>query len=118
MAVTEIIRPAIPIRHTSQAPQKVLKSLQYGMEEEGVPCEFTTASGDAVSIAFEASKGSRFDVAVGVDGTNVVLHHAKFASDKPLFMISTRATDDMLRAIGADAARIVKRLPLKVIDRR
>lgn len=119
MAITtEIIKPAVPVRCTPQAPLDAIKQVEYGIEEEGVPSRRETASGDAVALAFEASKASRFEVAIALDAKQVVLHYSKFKADQPLFVIPTRAGDDMLRAIGADAARIVKRLPLKMLDRR
>ena len=114
----EIRKPMIHFFHTAQADRLVLREVELGMEEEGIPWEAAAGTGDALSLAWEAAKSSNLEVGVGADDQWIVLHYNKLEQDQPLFRISAQAGPAQARALGANAARLVKKLPLKALDRR
>lgn len=116
--VQEINKPSIRVRYTLGAPQEILWQLQYGMEEEGIPWESEVGASDAQTLAWEAARDSRLEVGIGLDRTDVVLQYAKLDQGQPLFQIPANSGEDAIRALGANAARLVKKLPLKAMDRR
>lgn len=118
-AAFEMTKPAIRLLSSSDAPAEALRQLQYGMEEEGIPWESGIGAGaDALSLAWEAAQASRLEVGLGLDAQSLVLHFSKLTRNEPLFHISARSDAGAVRALGANAARLVKKLPLKPLDRR
>lgn len=114
----EMSKPTVHVLCTSDAAPAALKELLYGLEEEGIPWEKDTkAGGDALSLAWEAAQASRLGVGVGVDGQSVVLHFNKLEREQPLYRIPARSIG-LARVLGANAARLVKKLPLKPLDGR
>lgn len=115
----EIRKPMIHFFHTAQADRLVLREVELGMEEEGIPWKLDQMKdGNALSLAWEAAKSSNLEVGVGADDKWIVLHYNKLEQDQPLFRISAQAGPAQARALGANAARLVKKLPLKALDRR
>ena len=115
----EMARPSIHVLCAPKAPAEVLRQLQYGMEEEEIPWENETRSGaDALALAWKAAQASRLGVGVGLDAQSLVLHVSKLEPERPLFRIPARSTAGQVRALGANAARLVKKMPLKPLDRR
>lgn len=53
--IQERIKPTVHVGCAEDAPQEVLRQLQYGMEEEGIPWEAAAGTGDALSLAWEAA---------------------------------------------------------------
>ena len=53
--IQERIKPTVHVRCAEDTPQEVLRQLQYGMEEEGIPWEAAAGTGDALSLAWEAA---------------------------------------------------------------
>lgn len=119
MPAVEMTKPTIHILYADGASEEVLRQIQFGMEEEGIPWEIATRSGvDASALAWEAAQASRLEVGVGLDAQSVVLHFSKLEAEQPLFQIPARSDVGLVRALGANAARLVKKLPLKSLDRR
>lgn len=115
-APVEMTKPNIRILISPDAPQAALRQLTYGMEEEGIPWEQGTRERmDALAMAWEGAQASRLEVGVGLDRQNVVLHYSKLGQDQPLYRVPARAADQV-RILGANAARLVKKLPLKPLD--
>ena len=54
----------------------------------------------------------------GLDRQALVLHYSKLEREQPLFRIPANSGMETVRALGANAARLVKKLPLKALDRR
>ncbi|MBM6869429.1 glycerol dehydratase reactivase beta/small subunit family protein [Pseudoflavonifractor phocaeensis] len=95
-----------------------LLMLLHGIEEEGIPFQMLDEQkGDAVALAWEASHQSRLEVGVGLDHDTLALHYGKLKADQPLFTISARSPEEQVRAIGANAARLVKKMPFKPVER-
>ena len=68
-----------------------------------------------MSLAWEASQQSRLSVGLGLDRDTLVLQFSKLKENEPLFQISARSPEWDVRAMGANAARLVKKLPFKLI---
>lgn len=115
MAYTEYERPTIKIYVApGYGREETLSQLRYGIEEEAIPFEVIPESGQgAVSLAWEASRASRLEVGLGLDNDLLVLHFGKLDRDKPVFQISARSPETDVRAMGANAARLVKKMPFK-----
>ena len=114
----EMKKPAVHVLCSPDVPETALRQLHYGMEEEGVPCETGVKTGaDALALAWEAAQASRLEVGVGLDGQSAVLHFSKLDPGQPLFQIPVRSMGQV-RVLGANAARLVKKLPLKPLEGR
>ena len=112
----EMTKPSIRVLMSPDAPPSALRQLTYGMEEEGIPWEQGTKEGmDALAMAWEAAQASRLEVGLGLDQQFVVLHYSKLEQGRPLYRVPARQADQV-RALGANAARLVKKLPLKPLD--
>ena len=83
--IQERIKPTVHVRCAEDTPQEVLRQLQYGMEEEGIPWEAAAGTGDALSLAWEAARSSRLEVGIGLDRQALVLHYSKLEREQPLF---------------------------------
>ena len=105
--------PAIKLLYCSRGHADYAPVL-CGIEEEGVPWELDSIVGkDAASMAYIASNDSRLGVGLGVDANALALHFDKLEEGRPLFLVPSGASDEQLRCLGANAARLVKRLPFK-----
>lgn len=117
MLESEHVRHTIKIYiNPNHSREDTLAQLQYGIEEESVPFEVVSAPIEgAVKLAWEASCASRLEVGIGLDYDKLVLHYRKLNKEQPLFQISARSPQNQVRAIGANAARLVKKLPFKTV---
>lgn len=116
MPVIEMTKPTVHVLGSADASEGTLKELFYGLEEEGIPWEYAAKPGaDALSMAWEAAQASRLEVGLGVDRQHVVLHFSKLERDQPLYRTFARQLGQV-RVLGANAARLVKKLPLKPLD--
>ena len=104
----EMSKPTVHVLCSPDAPSAAFKELLYGLEEEGSPWENDTKAGGALPLAWEAAQASRLGVGVGMDGQSIVLHFNKLDREQPLYRIPARS----------NAARLVKKLPLKPLDGR
>ncbi len=115
----EIRRPLILFCYTRQTNRRLLREVELGMEEEGIPWErIQEDDGYAIELAWEAANSSNLEVGIGADSQELVLHYKKLEPAQPLFRISVQAGPIQARALGANAARLVKKLPLKALDGR
>lgn len=97
--------------------EETLRQLEHGIEEEAVPYELILSDEpDAGKLAWQACNASHLEVGLGINGQTIALHYAKLDLSKPLFVLSARAPYDQIRAIGANAARLVKKLPFKLLS--
>lgn len=107
-------KPTIQIFKGPGGGEAALRLLAEGIEEEGLPWEVVSREGaDATLLAFEASGASRLGVGIGIAGQDIVLHHDKLDPKKPLFKIRAGGAQETIRALGANAARLVKKMPFK-----
>ena len=101
-------RPSVKVfydcDHLSEAD---FVSVLLGIEEEGIPYDVQAEHCSSVlELAHNASLNSRL---------GVVLQHEKLDKAAPLFKIKLYQTE-LFRKIGANAARLVKKMPFKVLD--
>ncbi len=114
----EIKKPMIHFFHSPLADRRVLREIELGIEEEGIPWKLDQREGSALDLAWEAAGSSNLEVGIGADGQWLILHYNKLEQNQPLFRISAQSGPVQARALGANAARLVKKLPLKALDRR
>lgn len=109
-----------------------LRELRAGLEEEGVPCRVVTATADAPSaaatapavaapcaaaaLAHAAAKTSPVGVGLGLDARHACLHLPQLAPEAPLVSLDLPHDAERLRALGHNAARLVKGAPLKELS--
>jgi hypothetical protein len=109
-------KPAVHIFLTPPIPEEMISAILWGLEEEGIPASLQEKeSGKAVALAKAAANGSMLNVGIGMNKTEVVLHHRDLPLEGPLFSLGTKELiQTRLRILGANAARLVKGNPLIV----
>lgn len=110
-------KPAVSILIMQPVSDELVEHVLWGLEEEGIPYEIAELeSGAPEAIAKQAADGSQLNVGIGIDGKErrAVLHHRDLHEEKPLLSIDLNDTGafELLRALGANAARLVKGVPL------
>lgn len=111
--MAEEVRPSIVVATHHLITDWHLREILLGMEEEGVPYLVQTSDElNPLALAHEASLCSRLGVGMGVSLDFVVITTEKLPERRPYIVqiLNLNAATD--RALGANAARIVKRLPL------
>jgi len=95
-----------------------LDELFNGIEEEEIPISVQAIEDDDTVVrAHNAALSSKLAVGIAFDQDIVVLHHKNLKEREPLFVID-RNNQQMLRSLGANAARLVKGTPFKKIEGR
>lgn len=106
-------RPTIRLRLNDRVDPSRIAEVLHGVEEEGVPVQVTThAELNPLLLAHEASLESRLGLGIGISLDHVVITTEKLPADRPYLaaVLNRSATSD--RRAGANAARLVKRMPL------
>lgn len=107
-------KPCIGVFYNENLKERDFCQLLYGIEEEDIPFKLTSAkNGDACQLSYEASMQSRLGVGLGISPEAYALHFEKLSREKPLFLLPADSNIEHIRALGANAARLVKRLPFK-----
>ncbi len=92
----------------------VIANVTNGIEEEGLPYEIEESDElDPVELAYRGAEVSHLGVGMGITDKEVVLHYIKLKEDQPLSRIPSYSSEEILRAMGSNAARLVKRMPFK-----
>lgn len=109
-------RIAVRIIEIAPAPESITAPILWGLEEEGIPAVISSESqGDAQQLAKSAAVESPLSVGIGIDGVamEIALHHRDLPNDKPLFLLQAKEIrPEVLRRLGANAARLAKGEPL------
>lgn len=93
-----------------------IKEVLLGIEEEGIPYEISHVNFEnALDSAYNASIESSLGVGIGVDEKMIVLHYNKLKKGLPLFVIKRNSNSTKIRSLGANAARLVIKMPFKEI---
>lgn len=110
-------KPSIKVFYDSDRLSQIdFIDVLLGIEEEGIPYDVNAAHcSDVLQLAHDASMESRLGVGVGISKEGVVLQYEKLDKAAPLFKIKLYQVD-LYRSIGANAARLVKKLPFKKLD--
>lgn len=94
--------------------QSEFSELLYGIEEEGIPFDVLPLHGSsAIELSHHAAMKSKLGVGIGISKTEIAMHYEKLEASKPLFVLNRQAQSDRVRALGANAAKLVKRMPFK-----
>ncbi len=110
------IRPVIVILHATEARVELIRALQLGLEEEGVPTQTRVGVGDIATMARLASDQSTMFLGIGVDSTgSIVLQDSRLGNSRSLMNVFS-ATPEQARAIGVAAGRIAKCRPFLVMN--
>jgi len=110
-------KPEIKVYYKKNAvPHDILTEVLLGIEEEGLPYSLVEKdSDDAMYLAYKAAEASHLGVGLGISD-KISLHFIKMKENQPLFVIDSQNSEENLRNIGANAARLVKRMPFKDVD--
>lgn len=113
-------RPAIIIYSADdRLSEDIVKEILLGAEEEGVPAKTVMVEGEtAEKLAQNAAIASALEVGIGVNGRNAVLQFRKLPELKPVGEIKETIKTEEYRNLGANAARLAKKMPLRGIDDR
>jgi hypothetical protein len=98
--------------------ERLVAWVKIGAEEEGVPCQALEGSAeDALTLANLAAQGSHISVGVGVDRNRIVLQEAHMPQTMPVLSLEWNGSEmQLLRLIGSNAGRMVKRMPLRFAE--
>ncbi len=106
-------RPSIRLRLNDRIPDFRIAEVLHGIEEEGVPVEVTQhAERNPLVLAHEASLESRLGIGIGISLDFVVITTEKLPQGRPYLVETLNRGDASDRVAGANAARLVKRMPL------
>lgn len=106
-------RPTIRLRLNERIPESRIADVLHGIEEEGVPVEVTRHGElNPLLLAHEASLESRLGIGIGVSLDFVVITTEKLPAGNPYLVENLNRASASDRAAGANAARLVKRIPL------
>ena len=106
--------PAIGVLVHTDAPGSLVDPVLWGIEEEGVPCTMERRDDlDPLVLAHAAAEASRLGVGVGISLDYVVVTTEKLPRDKPYLAARIDRPARQGRTLGTDAARLVRRIPLK-----
>ncbi|AOT72713.1 glycerol dehydratase reactivase beta/small subunit family protein [Geosporobacter ferrireducens] len=92
--------------------------LIWGIEEEGLPYRMMPQpENTSLKLSYMAAESSSLSVGLGIgsDGL-IILHYGKLPFEMPLFQIPHTSSVSVMRAVGANAARLVKGIPFKSVD--
>jgi hypothetical protein len=106
-------QPAVEVYVHDRISELQLKEILLGIEEESIPYVVTwSANLNPLELAHEAAVTSRLGVGVGVSLDYVVITTDKLPTEEPYVATWLNYNHEVDRALGATAARMVKRLPL------
>lgn len=110
-------KPVILIYKLGEVEQEKLTQVELGMEEEGIPFvveRLGTSSENLVSLAHQAAQSSPLSVGLAINEREIVLHYRNLQKEQFLYRLKDypRHTDQVLRILGTNAAKLVKGTPL------
>ncbi|GAA0076054.1 glycerol dehydratase reactivase beta/small subunit family protein [Clostridium sp. CTA-5] len=109
--------PTICLYHSSKLEDlTIFDEILWGLEEEGIPCKVLSKEDSlgAEELSHMAAQDSKLGVGIGIDKSRkVTLTLNKLKKDEPLFTVSLDDEVKVLRALGANAGRLVKGIAFK-----
>jgi len=106
-------KPTIVLLLSDSCPNEWIRHVGAGCEEEGVPLAWDKkAEGKAASLAREAAVQSRLEVGVGVDERESAVTIFSLSEHPPYITAFHSGNPEVLRWLGHNASRLVKREPL------
>ncbi|GAA2182777.1 propanediol dehydratase reactivase beta subunit PduH [Brooklawnia cerclae] len=106
-------RPTVCVRVHDAVSDAQIAEVLHGLEEEGVPAEVSRHTElSPLTLAHDASRQSRLGVGIGASLDYLVITTEKLPVEQPYLALTLNRSADSDRAAGANAARLVKRMPL------
>lgn len=106
--------PSILLHSHVAVPESSLVPLLLGIEEEGVPVEVHRFEElNPLPLAHDAAVSSRLGIGLGVALDYVVITTDKLPEGRPYIARFFGKDPEDDRVVGANAARLVKRIPLR-----
>lgn len=119
MAKVNTNKPSIYVKVApSYDGSSIFNNVLYGIEEEGIPYTTVIAQYSKLmtkNLSYEACNQSNLGVGIGIADDGISVHYEKLNPDDTLFCINVESSLEKIRDIGSNAARIVKRMPFKVL---
>ena len=110
-------RPTIRLRLNDRVEESRIAEVLHGIEEEGVPVEVTRHEQlNPLLLAHEASLESRLGIGIGISLDHLVITTEKLPADHPYLVAVLNQSPTIDRRAGANAARLVKRMPLSDLN--
>lgn len=107
------VRPALVVNQ-HQVSDGQLRELLLGIEEEQVPVVLhASLEKDLFTLAHQAANESTLTIGIGATGGKVVITASNLAKESPYLIYRLGYNAEADRIIGGNAARLVKRMPLK-----
>lgn len=106
-------RPGIFI-YSNEGDSGILKEICAGIEEEGLFYEMIEKKGGIKELAFQAAADSKLGCGIGIRKNHVAMQMQPLPEETPIFFIES-PTPAQGRALGANSAKGVKRLPFKIV---
>ncbi len=112
-------RPTIRVHCHDRVSEEQLAELLLGIEEEGVPYQVSShAELNPLDLAHQAALDSRLGVGIGISLNYAVVTLEKLPKERPYIASFWNENAEADRLFGSNAARIVKRTPLRQINER
>ncbi|MDI9628363.1 MAG: glycerol dehydratase reactivase beta/small subunit family protein [Acidobacteriota bacterium] len=106
--------PSIRLHANSAISEQQLAEVLLGIEEEGIPVEIERFDElNPLVLAHQAAISSRLGIGIGMALDYAVITTEKLPEARPYLTTWLNTDADIDRAIGANAARMVKRTPLR-----
>lgn len=108
---------AINIFYWKESNIMCFKEIFFGIEEEGIPYILKKIDYEekGQKLAFLASKSSKLGIGIGI-GDKIVVHYESIEKDSALFTIKKDSDLKKYRILGANSARIIKKIPLIFLE--
>lgn len=111
-----LAKPSILIYYSNKINDLIkFDELLWGIEEEGIPYDIKAIEeDDFIKLAYLASQKSKLSVGLGIDSfDNISLTYNKLSCKEYLYKMTLKDSDEKLRNMGANSARLVKKIPFK-----
>lgn len=110
-------RPTLNVAAHDRVSDAALTQVLLGIEEEGVPYLVQRSTElNPLGLAHDAAVSSRLGVGVGISLDYAVVTTDKLCEDRPYLAYHLGVSPEADRIIGSNAARLVKRLPLRLAE--
>jgi hypothetical protein len=110
--------PAVHVALIEPEVEALERWISFGAEEEGVPTRAVAPEAtDPVAAAYAAARSSSFGIGLAIGRGRIVLHETHMPAEHPV--LDDRLGDRperIARRYGSNAARLVVRLPLRLVD--
>ncbi len=111
------VRPTLVVNVHNDIDNAQLREVLLGLEEEGVPVTLNRSSElNPLTLAHSAAIESVLDVGIGISLDYIVVTTEKLPEETPYLAHYLNVSQDSDRLVGGNAARLVKRMPLKIVE--